>query len=125
MGLAESPCCVLCGKPANLEHVLSSCQSSLADGKFRWRHDKILGLLADGVEQARKRPKELSTKPHFIWPGETAAAGQRSKGILASGNDWEMQVDLKKRLKFLEEIAHTSLRPDMVLWSGVPNRWCS
>ena len=119
-GLAESPSCMLCGKPANLEHVLSSCQSSLADGKLRWRHDKILAQLADGVEQARKKPKGLSTGPHFInfiRSGENAAAGQRSKGILASANDWEMQVDLKKQLKFPEEIAHTSLRPDMVLWS--------
>lgn len=105
---------MLCGKLANLEHVLSSCQSSLADRKFRWHHDKILGQLADGVEQASKRPKELSTKPHFtnfIRPAETAATGQRSKGILASANDWEMQVELKKWLKF------TSLRPDMALWS--------
>lgn len=28
-----------------------------------------------------------------------------------------MRADLKKQLKFPEEIAHTSLRPDIVLWS--------
>ena len=28
-----------------------------------------------------------------------------------------MRADLKKQLKFPEEIAHTNLRPDIVLWS--------
>lgn len=36
-GLAESPSCPLCRRPANLEHVLSSCRSSLADGKCMTR----------------------------------------------------------------------------------------
>ncbi|XP_061884963.1 uncharacterized protein LOC133635730 [Entelurus aequoreus] len=64
--MVESPSCTLCGKIANLEHVLSSCRSSLADFKFRWRHDQILAQLAGGVEQARKRTKQLSNRPRFI-----------------------------------------------------------
>lgn len=49
-------------------------------------------------------------------------AETKSKGVLASASDWEMQADLKKQLKFPEEIAHTSFkpyiyRPDIVLWS--------
>ncbi|XP_061778568.1 uncharacterized protein LOC133569990 [Nerophis ophidion] len=119
-GMVESPSCTLCGKIANLEHVLSSCHSSLADGKFRWRHDQILAQLAEGVEQARNRTRQLSNGPrfiHFIRAGESAAAGGRNKGILATASDWEMRVDLKKQLKFPEEIAHTTLRPDIVLWS--------
>lgn len=119
-GLAESPNCKLCGKTANLEHVLSSCRLGLADGKFRWRHDKILAQLADGVEQARKKVKKISNGPnfiHFVRPGESIATGRKGRGILASANDWEMRADLKKQLKFPEEIAHTSLRPDIVLWS--------
>ena len=95
---------------------LSSC---LADGKFRWCH-KILSRLADGVEQARKKGKQLSDGHHFIHfvrTGESTATGRRSRGALASANDWEMRTDLKKQLKFPEEIAHTSLRPDIVLWS--------
>lgn len=31
--------------------------------------------------------------------------------------DWEMRVDLGRQLKFPEEIAVTSLRPDIMLWS--------
>ena len=119
-GLVESPSCKLCGRIANLEHVLSSCRSNLADGKFRWRHDQILTQLAEGVELARTRARKLSDGPrfiHFVKAGESAATGGRSKGVLATANDWEMRADLKKQLKFPEEIAHTSLRPDIVLWS--------
>ncbi|KAM9717486.1 uncharacterized protein ACNS7B_021136 [Menidia menidia] len=118
--MVESPSCKLCGRTANLEHVLSSCHSSLADGKFRWRHDQILAQLADGIDQARTRARQLSKGPrfiHFTRAGENGAAGGRSKGVLATANDWEMRADLKKQLKFPEEIAHTSLRQDIVLWS--------
>ncbi|XP_056314571.1 uncharacterized protein LOC130229674 [Danio aesculapii] len=119
-GMVERPSCSLCGKQANLEHVLSACQSSLADGKFRWRHDKILSQLADGLEQARKKVKQHSDGQcfiQFIRSGESIAAGRRRGGVLASAKDWEMRADLKKQLKYPEEIAQTSLRPDIVLWS--------
>lgn len=118
-GLAESPNCTLCRRPANLEHVLSSCCSSLADGKFRWQHNQIMAQLADGVEQASKKAKKLSHGPrfiHFVRVGESAAAEVRSKGVLATASDWVMGTDLKKRLKITEE-AHTRPRADIVLWS--------
>ena len=117
-GLAESPSCTLCGRQANLEHVLSSHLSNLTDGKFRWRHDQILTQLAAGVEQARKKPKQLSKGPRFIdflRAGESAAAETRSKGVLATASDWEMRADLRKQLKFPEEITHTSLIPNIIL----------
>lgn len=44
------------------------------------------------------------------------ATEMRSKGVLATTNDWEMLADIKKQLKFPEEIIHSSLRPDTVLW---------
>ncbi|KAK0154157.1 hypothetical protein N1851_003781 [Merluccius polli] len=82
--------CTLCGSPANLEHVLSLCRSSPVDGKLRWRHNQLLTQLAAGVEQARKKLKQLSKGPHFIHflrAGESAAAETRSKGVLATASD--------------------------------------
>ncbi len=49
--------------------------------------------------------------------GVSATAGVKNKGVLATASDWEVQMNLKKQLKFPEEIAHTSLTPDIVLWS--------
>lgn len=51
-GLSENFGCTHCGRLANLEHVLSSWPSSLADGKYRWRHGKILAQWVDGVKKA-------------------------------------------------------------------------
>ena len=48
----------LCGKPANLEHVLSSCSTALTDGRYRWRHKKILGEVAAILCVARRRSSQ-------------------------------------------------------------------
>ncbi|KAK0144509.1 hypothetical protein N1851_017138 [Merluccius polli] len=61
-----------------------------------------------------------SMEGHRIKASESAAAETRSKAVLAKASNWEMRVDLRKQLNFPEEITHTSLRPDIVLWSKVP-----
>lgn len=62
------------------------------------------------MKQARKKPKLLFEGHCFIQflrSGESTATERRSKGVWATANDWD----------FPEEIIHTSLRPDIVLWS--------
>ncbi|XP_052218246.1 uncharacterized protein LOC127835860 [Dreissena polymorpha] len=66
-GLAEKPDCKLCGRPANLEHVLSSCRTALSDGRYRWRHDRVLASIADHLDQARKAQKTTNKGPSFIF----------------------------------------------------------
>ena len=46
--LSEDPLCKLCGKRATLEHVLSACTKALADGRYTWRHNKVL---ENGIEK--------------------------------------------------------------------------
>ena len=36
---------------------------------------------------------------------------------MATASDWEMWADLRKQLKFPEEITQSSIRPNIVLWS--------
>lgn len=101
--------------------LLSSCRSSLADGKFRWLNDQILAQFATGMEQARKKPRQHSKAHryiHFLRAGKAGVVETRSRGILTTVSDWEMRVALKKQLKFPEKITTTCLRPDIVLWSG-------
>ena len=52
--LTEDPFCVHCKRPANLEHILSSCRAGLTEGRFRWRHEQVQVRLADGLEKERK-----------------------------------------------------------------------
>jgi len=46
---------------AHLEHVLSSCSTSLTQGRYRWTHDAVLRELADWLEM-RERRKVVVTR---------------------------------------------------------------
>jgi len=120
--LNEDPACKLCGKPANLEHILSSCQVSLANGRYRWRHDQVLAEIAAGVESERmkKRPGSCKNLIAFVRAGEGGRERERpeSLGILGMAGDWQLSVDLKGQLKFPQEILSTTQRPDVVMWSS-------
>ena len=48
----ETSLCQLCGKTGSLKYILSSCQTALADGRYRWRHDQILKDIAEAVAAA-------------------------------------------------------------------------
>ena len=120
-GLTEDPSCKLCGGTATLAHILSGCKTALQQGRYRWRHDKVLQTLADILETERrkKRPDLRHEKPaiQFVKAGEKAQTTASSQGGLLSGaSTWEMRVDLNKRLVF-PDVVHTNLRPDIVLWS--------
>ncbi|XP_060584572.1 uncharacterized protein LOC132740645 [Ruditapes philippinarum] len=52
--LIDDPSCTLCGKRGTLEHVLISCSIALSQGRYRWRHDRVLRQLADTIERERK-----------------------------------------------------------------------
>jgi hypothetical protein len=119
-GLSDDPACKLCQKPANLEHVLSSCRVALTDGRYTWRHDQVLKVIAAKVDTARRQKRHIEGKLKFIdfhKTGEKARTSSQQQGILATSNDWQMEVDLHRQLKFPPVIAVTNSRPDMVLWS--------
>ena len=118
-GLAEEPSCSLCKKPASLEHILSSCGAALADGRYKWRHDRVLAEIAACMESARKRKTSKQSGAqfiHFVRPGQTKVSIQE-KSILGTACDWQMAADIGQVLHFPPEVTQTSLRPDVVLWS--------
>lgn len=50
-GKNETPVCPLCSGRGTLEHLLSSCPRALADGRYRWRHDQVLRVVAERLPQ--------------------------------------------------------------------------
>jgi hypothetical protein len=119
-GLIDDPKCSLCDRIGTLEHVLSSCSTSLTDGRYRWRHDTVLRELADWLETERK--KERGSNPQhrriaFVKPGETSTRAQKHHASILDGTTgWNLEVDLGRKLVF-PDIVHTTLKPDIVLWS--------
>ena len=124
----KDPACPLCTTPATLKHIMVGCKTSLTQGRYTWRHNQVLRCLADKLESKRVSINALPTNnqdrrqhpPLFVREGEKqrARTSNPDLGPLNAARDWQMQVDLDRRLVFPPEIAMTTLRPDLVLWSN-------
>lgn len=87
------------GGAANLEHVLSLCWTKLGRRKIPLMTPQDPGYvgLVDEAEQARKKALRAV---HRVPPGSTRFHHHLSDPLINSvRSDWEMQVDLKKKLK--------------------------
>ncbi len=123
----EDPICALCPTPATLKHILTGCKTSLIQGRYTWRHNQVLKSLAAALESKRNTTNSLPlratnsiTAPTFIREGQKKPNHLPTKpeaGQLAIARDWKMLVDVGQQLIFPPEIAATTLRPDLVLWS--------
>ena len=73
------------------------------------------------IEKQRREVRTQKKKPiqiQFVKEGETKRRNIRNdakSGILDQAKDWQLEVDLDRKLRF-PEIVPTNLRPDMVLW---------
>ncbi|MGH0147808.1 UNVERIFIED_CONTAM: hypothetical protein FKN15_025961 [Acipenser sinensis] len=121
----EDPSCPLCSSPATLRHILTGCKVGLSQGRFTWR--QMLGCLALALEDKCNMtimlpPVPSTQKTTFLHPGEQLPRkGIKTKlrpGQLEVTRDWKMLADVGQELIFPPEMATTSLRPDIVLWSG-------
>nr|XP_061841396.1 uncharacterized protein LOC133622576 [Nerophis lumbriciformis] len=120
-GKSETPFCSLCSGRGSLEHLLSSCPKSLADGRYRWRHDQVLKAVAESIASAISSSKQHHAPKKaisFIKAGERPRARPKTiTGLLHTAPDWQLHVDLGKQLRFPQHIVKTSLRPDMIIIS--------
>lgn len=106
-----------------MAHILSGCKTALTQGRYRWRHDKVLATLADILEQERRKKHPAKTKQllstiNFVKQGQNPTIPVGAKqNLLQSTHGWEMKADLGRKLHFPEEILSTTLRPDIIMWS--------
>ncbi|XP_061116493.1 NACHT, LRR and PYD domains-containing protein 3-like, partial [Conger conger] len=114
-------------RPASLKHILAGCKVSLTQGRYTWRHNQVLKSLASTLENKRVATNSLplsasDPRQTTIFVREGAKVIRSSSTPLEQGQlrlacDWKMLVDVGRQLVFPPEIATTTLRPDMVLWS--------
>ena len=124
----EDPTCALCPTPASLKHILTGCKTSLTQGRYTWRHNQVLKSLAAVLESKRNTINSLPMRAttSITAPSTFVREGQKKPnhpplkpelGQLTTARDWKMLVDIGQQLIFPAEIAATTLRPDLVLWS--------
>ena len=128
------PACCLCGKPPTSHHVLNACAVALQQGRYTWRHDSVLSVICHHLHKfwelpATQRAVEVTMASRsnrfirFVPAGTTLPlqSHQRrplsSQTLLLQANDWEFLFDLDEQLQFPPEVAVTSLRPDVVIFS--------
>ena len=126
-GKEEDPRCQLCQKKQTTEHVLSSCKVSLANGRYTWRHNRVLKelVLAIFSNLETDTDRGIDPVPMFFtagkkkkWIGRKQAPSlSRSNNLLGSAKDWELAADLPEWRNYPPMIKRTGLKPDIVLWS--------
>lgn len=124
--LGTEQACDLCGTvSAYLQHILFRCKTALSQGRYRWRHNQVLRKLAEVVERTSQEASKKSQPgvqqwTQFLREGEAGEAAGRKPAptLLVPGLDWRMEVDLGRQLHFPRDICSTTLRPDVVLWTG-------
>ena len=116
--------CHLCGGTGTLDHILTGCKTALTQGRYRWRHDKVLKELAHWIEEKMKAvnssPLKKRTLIKFVKAGEKAKSEQQHipQSILNICRDWKMQADLPENpLRVPQHVAATLQRPDIIITS--------
>ena len=81
-GKIETPNCQLCARKGSLQHILSSCPKALGDGRYRWRHDQVLKVIANEVTKAMRASKHQPGKLkqiNFVKAGEKIQRKRRER----------------------------------------------
>ena len=123
----DSRCTICNDKYGSLQHILSACKKSLADGRYRWRHDQVLKSIACWLEKEvlQNRDRNISNttsqRINFVKEGaivKTTSESYKRKGLLNQSTDWQLMVDIGRQLRFPPDLCATKLRPDIVLRSN-------
>ena len=119
--LSDTDICSLCGERETLQHVLSSCKERLP--MYTWRHNHVLRVIEEAIT-AHCAEVNDSSESSRQWIGFVKAGAGKSGPVsrrtgLKSACGWKVVVDLDRALCFPRHIVHTSLRPDVVVWSDL------
>ena len=118
--------CLLCGGEGTLTHILSGCKVALCQGRYKWRHDKVLRELASAVQakvtENSSKVENRKTRIKFVKEGqkvERSLQEEENYSYLTAAKDWKVTVDVDKSLKIPAEICYTNLIPDIIIVSRV------
>ena len=123
--LVDNPICDLCQSKGTLHHILSACPSALGQGRYTWRHNKVLEVLVGFVIEAIRKSRPTSAKSditRFVKagqpPGDFKKSQTNKSSLLDGSKSWKIHADLKgMEGHFPVTVAASNRRPDIVIWS--------
>ena len=104
----------------------TSCKVALSQGRYTWRHDRVLREIGFWVDEKRKAVNSMPWRKRsiikFLKSGEKAATKPTSdrseETFLKTARDWKLQVDLPESRTIVPvDMAVTSQRPDIIISS--------
>ena len=125
-GKKEDPTCSLCQGRQTTEHVLSSCKIALSQGRYTWRHNRVLQELAAIISSAKGETTLPNTNALIFtteggaksWHGRPVRTTNQIKCLLDGCDDWDVSADLSGWESHPSIIKETRLRPDIVIHSA-------
>ena len=121
-GLSTSDRCRACGKTDSLKHILTGCE--YARRSYTWRHNEVLEIFAEASkicrETANKALNNITNREiHFIKEGNISKLSRKNlqRLLFDDCTDRHIATDLEHHFVFPTEIALTTQRPDLVVWS--------
>ncbi|GFO39374.1 reverse transcriptase [Plakobranchus ocellatus] len=126
MGKMDDPTCSLCQGRQTTEHVLSSCKVALSQGRYTWRHNRVLQELVSVMSTAKGEIHSSSTSSTVFtteggvkkWHGGSITINNHRTGLLDGCDDWVVSADLPEWERHLDVIRKTALWPDIVIHSA-------
>ena len=115
--------CLLCGNEGTLAHILSGCRVALSQGRYKWRHNKVLKEIASTIQARisinKDKVESKKTQIQFVKEGQKGQKTEEKENYnyLSAAKDWRLTVDIDTNLKIPSEICQTNLRPDLIMVS--------
>ena len=136
-GKTDTGTCKLCHHTnCTLFHILNGCNYSLHDGRYNWRHDHTLKMIANGLlpfitDANSQSNHDCNNRHHTVKAPQFKTASGRSyhnpdlplaedfaTNILSRTNDWVLIMDEEfNQMAFPPQICETSKRPDITIFS--------
>ncbi|GFO29350.1 reverse transcriptase [Plakobranchus ocellatus] len=125
-GKKDDPTCPLCQSRQTTEHVWSSCKVALSQGRYTWKHNRVLQDLALVISTAKGEIHPFSTSSIVFtpeggikkWLEGSITINTHRKGLLDGCDDWVVSADLPEWERHPDVIRKTALRPDIVIHSA-------
>ena len=122
-GLTTSDRCRSCRKIASLKHILTGCEYALRS--YTWRHNEVLEIFSvvskTYCETANKALNIINNRAiQFVKEGNISKIARENMckpSLLEGCTGWHVATDLKQNFIFATEMALTTKRPNIVIWS--------